>query len=41
MLLSMAAVIFGVTGCILPRLVGHGLRVSAREQQPGMGVVAG
>jgi O-antigen/teichoic acid export membrane protein len=41
MLLSMAAVIFAVTGCILPRLVGHGLRVSAREHGPAMGAVAG
>jgi O-antigen/teichoic acid export membrane protein len=41
MLLSMAAVIFAVTGCILPRLVGHGLRVSAREHEPAMGAIAG
>ena len=40
MLLSMAAVIFAVTGCILPRLVGHGLRVSARDHGPAMGAVA-
>ncbi|WP_035605457.1 oligosaccharide flippase family protein [Haloferula sp. BvORR071] len=42
MLLCMATVIFAVTGCILPRLVGHGLRVSApsRDQSPGLGAAA-
>ncbi|WP_367871992.1 lipopolysaccharide biosynthesis protein [Luteolibacter sp. Populi] len=40
MLLSMATVIFAVTGCILPRLVGHGLRVPARDPSPDLGVVA-
>ncbi|MCW1913961.1 lipopolysaccharide biosynthesis protein [Luteolibacter sp. GHJ8] len=40
MLLSMGTVIFAVTGCILPRLVGHGLRMSAREHEPALGVVA-
>jgi O-antigen/teichoic acid export membrane protein len=40
MLLSMGAVIFAVTGCILPRLVGHGLRVSARDHELAVGVIA-
>ncbi len=40
MLLSMAAVIFAVTGCILPRLVSHGLRISARDHEPAIGAVA-
>lgn len=40
MLLSMAAVIFAVTGCILPRLVSHSLRVSSRDQGTALGAVA-
>lgn len=38
MLLSMGTVIFAVTGCILPRLVGHGLRTT-RESHHDMGAV--
>lgn len=40
MLLCMATVIFSVTGCILPRLVGHGLRLHVRETTPEIGAVA-
>jgi len=40
MLLSMATVIFAVTGCILPRLVGHGLRLGARDKSSDLGAVA-
>jgi len=35
MLLCMATVIFAVTGCILPRLVGHGL-LELRRALPGV-----